>query len=139
QYAVCSRGNQIDVYHVPTGKLATRLMDPAIGAAHQDVIRSLAFDPKGELLASGGFGEVKLWRRPRMSIKAQWPQEAPVTAVAVSADGMLAALGDESGKVRIVEVASGSAKQNIPAHQAAITGVAFSADGSAVFSASTDK
>jgi WD40 repeat protein len=139
QYAACSRGNQIDVYHVPTGKLAARLIDPAVQAAHIDVIRSLAFDPKGELLASGGFREVKLWRRPRMSVKAQWPQETPLTAVAVSADGVLAALGDESGKVRIVEVANGAAKQAIAARSAAVTGLAFSPDGAVVYSASTDK
>lgn len=139
QYAACSRGNQIDVYHVPTGLLAARLVDPAVQSAHLDVIRSLAFDSKGELLASGGFREVKLWRRPKMSVKAQWPQEALPTAVAVSTDGLLAALGDESGKVRIVEIATGSTKQTIAAHSAAVSGLAFSADGAAVFSASTDK
>lgn len=139
QFAACSRGNQIDVYHVPTGKLAARLIDPAVQAAHTDVIRSLAFDPKGELLASGGFREVKLWRRPRMSVKAQWPQEALQTAVAMSADGALAALGDESGKVRIVEVATGSTKQTIAAHSAAVAGLAFSADNAVIYSASSDK
>lgn len=139
QFAACSRGNQIDVYHVPTGKLAARLIDTEVQAAHTDVIRSLAFDPKGELLASGGFREVKLWRRPRMSVKAQWPQEAPLTAVAVSADGALAALGDENGKVRIIEVATGSTKQTIAAHAAPVTGLAFSADNVVVYSASSDK
>ncbi|MBC7852619.1 MAG: hypothetical protein IAF94_04210, partial [Pirellulaceae bacterium] len=139
QFAACSRGNQIDVYHVPSGKLAARLLDPATQSAHTDVIRSLAFDTKGELLASGGFREVKLWRRPRMSVKAQWPQEAPLTAVTLSADGRLAAIGDESGKVRIIEVASGTAKQNIAAHSAAVTGLTFSTDGAAVFSTSADE
>lgn len=139
QYAACSRGNQIDVYHVPTGKLSAQLIDPAVQAAHTDVIRSLAFDAQGELLASGGFREVKLWRRPRMSVKAQWPQEAPRTAMSVSADGVLAALGDESGKVRIVDVATGSTKQTVAAHSAAVTGLAFSADGTALYSASADK
>ncbi len=139
QYAACSRGNQIDVYHVPTGKLAARLIDTAIQASHTDVIRSLAFDAKGELLASGGFREVKLWRRPRMSVKAQWPQEAPLTAVGVSANGALAAVGDESGKVRIIDVATGSTKQTVAAHSAAVTGLVFSADNVVVYSASSDK
>ena len=139
QYAACSRGNQIDVYHLPTGKLAAKLIDPAIQAAHTDVIRSLAFDPKGELLASGGFREVKLWRRPRISVKSQWPQDSPLTAVATSPNGTLAALGDESGHVRVIEVASGSMKQNIAAHPGSVTGLAFSADDAVVFSASADK
>ncbi len=167
QYAACSRGNQIDVYHVPSGKLSARLLDPPLplgvgrgegeapsapaktlsltlsqgerGQAHTDIIRSLAFDTKGELLASGGFREVKLWRRPRMSVKAQWPQDAPLTEIAVSADGLLVALGDESGKARIIEVATGSAKQTIAAHAAAVTGLTFSADNATVFSVSADK
>ncbi|MGI8981654.1 MAG: c-type cytochrome domain-containing protein [Pirellulaceae bacterium] len=139
QYAACSRGNQIDVYHVPTGKLAARLIDPAVQAAHTDVIRSLAFDAKGELLASGGFREVKLWRRPRMSVNAQWPQDAPLTAVAVSSSGALAAVGDEKGQLHIIEIAVGTPRHSVAAHPSEVTALAFSADNSVVFSASRDK
>src|SRR5262245_1158615 len=61
QFAVCSRGNRLSVYHLPTAKLAATLVDPELaGTAHRDVIRSLAFDPTGDLLASGAFREVKL-------------------------------------------------------------------------------
>ena len=89
QYAACSRGNQIYVYHLPTAKLVTKLVDPALGqAAHQDIVRSLAFDSAGELLASGGFREVKLWRRPKLT---PLPGEAPAsemsTTTAKSPDG----------------------------------------------------
>ena len=30
QYAACTRANQIFIYHVPTGKLVTRLTDPGL-------------------------------------------------------------------------------------------------------------
>src|SRR5207248_7498834 len=133
-FAVCSRGNRLCVYHLPTAKLATMLVDPDLeadlpGVAHRDVIRSLAFDPTGDLLASGAFREVKLWRRPRAHEIAQWAHDAPVQTVAVRADGKSAATGDESGRIRLWDVVSGKLQQTIAAHQAAVTGLAFSADG----------
>lgn len=84
QFAACSRGNQIYVYHLPTAKLVTKLADPALGqAAHQDIVRSLTFDSAGELLASGGFREVKLWRRPKLTPlagEATSSESSPTTA-----------------------------------------------------------
>ena len=59
--------------------------------------------------------------------------------VAVRADGKSAATGDDSGRIRIWDFASGKIVQTITAHQAAITGLAFAADGTALFSCSLDK
>jgi WD40 repeat protein len=140
QYAACSRGNRLFVYHVPTAKLAATLIDPnADGAAHRDIIRSLAFDPAGHMLASGAFREVKLWRRPRLHEIAQWPHEAPLQILTLRANGKLAATGDESGQIRVWDVASGKVQQTIAAHQASVSGIGFSADGATLFSCSIDK
>lgn len=144
QFAVSSRGNRLFVYHLPTAKLAAILADPSLegelpGSAHRDIIRSLAFDPAGDLLASGAFREVKLWRRPRVHEIAQWPHDAPVQTVAVRADGKSAATGDSSGRIRIWDLTSSKLQQTIAAHQAAATGLAFSADGAVLYSGSLDK
>lgn len=142
QHAVCSRGRQLYVYHLPTGKLVARLVDPALGDAaagnaHHDIVRSLAFDPAGELLASGAFREVKLWRRPRVTQAAQWKLDAPGRALAVSADGRRVATGDEKGRIQIWQAGNGKPTQSIAAHDTAVTGLVFAGD--TLFSYSADK
>jgi WD40 repeat protein len=67
QFAACGRGNELYLYQLPTGRTIGPLVDPAIAssakAAHLDLVQSLDFSPDGELLASGSYREVKLWRR----------------------------------------------------------------------------
>ena len=68
-YAACGRANQIDIYHLPTGEWLGRLVDPSLGdIAHRDVVNALALNSDGTLIASGGYREVKLWRRPATSV-----------------------------------------------------------------------
>lgn len=77
------RGNAIEIHEIPTGRPLQTLTDPALAlsnhppevpasagsaeslsqAAHLDYVNALAFHPDGELLASGGFRSLKLWRR----------------------------------------------------------------------------
>lgn len=67
QFAACSRGNRIFIYHVPSRRLV------ADEVAHRDQVNSLAFSPDGSLMASGGYREVKLWRRVKIEGKPAQP------------------------------------------------------------------
>lgn len=68
-YAACGRANQIDIYHLPSGERLGRLVDPSLGdSSHRDLVNSLALNSDGTLIASGGYREVKLWRRPETSV-----------------------------------------------------------------------
>lgn len=68
-FAACGRANQIDVYHLPTGEWLGRLADPSLGEiSHRDVVNSLALNADGTQIASGGYREVKLWRRPATAV-----------------------------------------------------------------------
>jgi WD40 repeat protein len=55
--AACSRANQVFVYDLATRKQVAQI------DAHRDMSLALAFSPDGSRIASGSFGEVKLWKR----------------------------------------------------------------------------
>lgn len=148
QYAACSRSNQIFIYHVPTGQLVTRLTDPAFqvqagdgrpGVAHLDLVQSLAFNRDGNMLASGGFRTVKLWRRPNdvFRLKLDTAQES-VTAVAVSPDRKTLAVGS-GNEVKLWSLSDGTLVRSLQGHTAAVTGLRFAADGTSLYSSSLDK
>ncbi|MEO6738704.1 MAG: c-type cytochrome domain-containing protein, partial [Chthoniobacteraceae bacterium] len=103
QFAACSRANRISIYHVPSARLV------ANEAAHRDQVNALAFSPDGTLLASGGYREVKLWRRASAEGKPV-PQPPAAAAVAgkiargdgqrsVVIEGSVAKLSGADGKV----------------------------------------
>lgn len=147
QYAACSRGNRLFVYHVPTGRLITTLTDPdlndatnpsATKLAHHDLVRCLAFDPSGDLLASGAFREVKLWRRPRLVRLAELVHPANIHTIAISSTGTLAT-ADDSGRIHLSDIERGELRHSFPAHQAEISALQFSPDATTLYSACFDK
>lgn len=149
QYAAAGRANQIFLYHVPSKRPVGRLTDPALletetydkpGVAHLDLVQSLRFSPDSELLASGGYRTVKFWRRSRNTHKVDLPGvESPVKSLAVSADGKWAAMGEESGKVRLYELPAGKLVRSLEAHAGAVSGVAFSTDNTRLVTGGQDK
>jgi WD40 repeat protein len=103
QFAACARANRISIYHLPSGRLV------ASEVAHRDQVNALAFSPDGTLMASGGYREVKLWRRASVEGKpAQQP--APTASQGgkisrgdgqrtVTIDGNVAKLSGADGKM----------------------------------------
>ena len=63
RWAACGRGNRLSVYDLGRGELVAELADAELGVAHRDLVNAVALSADGEWLASGGFREVKLWRR----------------------------------------------------------------------------
>ena len=148
QFAACGRANQIFIYHVPSGQLVGRLTDPQLikeglygkpGAAHRDLVQSLAFSPDGDLLASGSFREVKLWRRPRNVQKLTLTTSNVVTSLAASADGRWLATGDTNGAIKLFDLNDGKEAKVLNVHTQAVTALKFSADNARLLSSSADR
>ena len=149
QFAACGRANQIFIYHLPTRELVTRLTDPQLlasggagrpGVAHRDFVNALAFSPDGQWLASGGYREIKLWRRPRDAKKFTLPHPASraVLTVATSPDERWAATGDDQGVIELWNLATGQSLHHLAGHQGAMSALQFSPDNSRLASAAAD-
>ena len=145
QYVAASRSNQLFLYHVPTGRLVAKLSDGTIidsdkkplGVAHQDLVQSLAFNRDGDLLASGSFREVKLWRRPSDVQQRKYDSAEAVNALSVSPDRtLLAASSGNNVQVRTVD--EGKLVATLEGHTDVVTGIRFAADGMQIVTASKD-
>jgi len=149
QFAAAGRANQIFIYHLPSKREIGRLTDPSLleggvykqpGVAHLDLVQSLKFNPAGDLLASGGFRETKLWRRIPTTRKMQFSGlESPPRAMAVSADSKSAAFGEENGKIKLFDLATGQITKVLQGHGGPVTGLRFASDGMRLASVSADK
>ena len=147
-YVACGRANRIYIYHVPSGRLVTELVDPALvrdgpykgkGAAHLDMVNSLTFSPDGSLLASGGYREIKLWRRPLGVADQEFSMaKAEVRSTAMSPDGMRLAVGASDGSLRIINLGDGKAGNAISAHSKAVADLAWAPSGAHLASVGED-
>jgi WD40 repeat protein len=107
-------------------------MDRALRLAASDT-RALAFSAAGDRLVAGGAG-LMFWKLPGgQPLPGPPPGGAPCTAVAVAPGGDAVAAGCRDGVVRIWNSASPAAAAAFPPLKSAVAGLAFSPDGSRLF------
>jgi len=142
QWAAFGRGRELMVYNVPTRQVTAHLADPALTAfgknlAHRDLTRSVAMSGDGNWIASGAYGEVKLWKRVRSAEKPLVASAEPIRGSAASADGKLVAIAGDGGVIQIFE--GGKKSKDLAGHAGAVIAAKFSADATKLVSAGADK
>jgi len=144
ELVACSRGDKLAVYDLRGPRLVAELVDPALaasrpGAAHEDLVRSLAFNRTGNVLASGGFRTVKLWRRPQTTVQGEITSGQPARSQAIAPGGKLLALGTQTGAIELHDLTGGQPVKVLTGHAGAVTGLVFAVDGTRLYSAALDK
>jgi len=141
RFAATGNGNKLHVYDLRSGNLDAELIDPAgsPGAAHRDLVHTLAFNPQGTL-ASGGFRSVKLWERsvvPPATLEIPLPEAA--TILSSNAGTTQVAAGDSKGHVAILDLSQPTDPVILKLHDAPIRALQYSLDGKYLFTTSDDK
>ncbi len=151
-FAACSRANQLDIYDVMSATHVGRLVDPALaslelngrpfyprGAAHRDLVHSLAYSPASHLVATGSYREVKLWSPVAGRQLMRMALPAGSGPVAISPDGVWAAATVEGNAIQLWNVNANTAGPLLSGHQAAVTAVCFLQNGQQLLTAADDK
>lgn len=132
QIAAAGRANQIYLYHLASKQEFGRLTDARLdqpgkpSIAHRDLIQSLRFSPDGQYLASGGFGNVKLWRRspPSQVTSAEFGK---LTSTTISSDGAVLAFASVSG-IDVYELPSLKLRKEVQVPTENLRSIVFSKD-----------
>jgi WD40 repeat protein len=128
-----------------SGAQVARIRSPLDRIWQRKRIRAVAFAPDGRILAIGDeTGTVSLWRLPNAEFVATLaPEETGgevdwTNTVAFSSRGDLLAVGYRSGNVRFWDHAAGRHVADLRAARAAVSGLAFSPDGTMLATSSWD-
>lgn len=160
KWLAAGRGDRLELYQLPEGKLEKTLIDEDIlakgtgkpgeelkptGAAHLGLVESVALSPDAKLIITGGFQEIAVWDRDSGQLLRKVGGMADrITCLAVSPDGKLLAVGGgaptQEGEIKLYELPQLKRLADFPApHSDTVYGLCFSPDGKLLASAGADK
>ena len=109
-------------------------------SGHSGYVLSVAFSPKGQLIASGSWDNtVKLWRANDGALLKTFSGHSDgIRSVAFSPDGKLLASGSSDNTVKLWRVGDGKLMKTFKGHSNSVLSVAFSPNGQLIASGSSD-
>jgi WD40 repeat protein len=132
QFAAFSRGNRVIVVDLATYQPTGFLVDPSVlggNAADVDLVQTIRISPDGQRIATGGFRNVKLWKRVPATISGRATAIAGVgSAFALRADEGAAAMVNSIGDLEIWNLAADASEpaqrsHHLQAHVEPITAI----------------
>ncbi len=107
---------------------------------HTDWVRSVAFNPNGNILASGSSdGTIHLWdARTSTHLRTMTGHTSRITSVVFSADSKMLASGSKDNTIHLWDTQSGELRKTLKEHADWVFSMWFSADGKVLASASKD-
>jgi WD40 repeat protein/class 3 adenylate cyclase len=130
----------------PSGDRTIRLWDAETGdclrtlEGHTGMVFSAAFDPQGQMLATGGDDkQLRLWKVPSGESLSSIEHPETVCGIAFAPSGQLLASACADRKVRLWDPASMRPHRIFKGHEDNVVDVAFNADGDVLASSSYDK
>jgi WD40 repeat protein len=119
--------NQLKLAHTLTG--------------HTDWVRSVAYSPDGQTIASGSDDNtIKLWRvSDGTEILTLTRHTYAVFSVAYSPDGQTLAFGSSNNTIKLWRVSDGAYIRTLTGHSDRVNSVAYSPDGQILASGSSDQ
>jgi WD40 repeat protein len=113
----------------------------AVYSGHTDLVRSVAFHPDGQMLASGSADQtIRLWDvESGACLHVLHGHTAPVRSVAFHPDGQMLASGSADQTIRLWDVASGACLRVLHDHKNWVRSVAFRPDGQMLASGGADQ
>jgi WD40 repeat protein len=149
QFVPLGRGNLASVYRWPGWDGAqdvAPLIDPVVQAelqtdapvSHLDLVQSIAISPDGTRVASGGFRDLKIWRRDEGPFSDQGVEMLRGARLLVAApDGMRLAKATHTATVEIISASPAQVSHRLHG-SATASGLAWSADGQRILTTNSD-
>lgn len=109
QSVAMTNANRVKIFDTQTGESLATLIDHSLdppGVADVDMIQAVAFSPLGDMIATGGFRSLRLWRQSEPTLETKpWLGES-VLFSPVSPDGSKIASANLFGDIQVWDLNS---------------------------------
>ena len=122
RFIAASRGGRVSIYDMAARDHVSELNDAALQSsepvfpapvAHRDYVHAAAFHPSGDMLATSGYREVKLWKRSVDTLTSAIALPADTQAWATSDDGSQLAVSTAAPGIVLMNSRTGETRLQI--------------------------